>query len=171
MRWTAGALTGAAVLLFAAGCDSATGPSSTPSSPGGPTRPAATPTRTPVNVNVGAALEVSTKEFKLLTAGDWAGAWALWTSSARQQVPRDDFVAVNKACPAMLRQGYKLQDVQPINTELIELTYRRGDNVHHGSLQAAGGGWRFEPDARTLVEYVNGADAAIAKRKAANQCT
>jgi hypothetical protein len=165
MRWTAGALTGAAVLVLAAGCDSASGPPSA----GRP--PAASPTRTPVNVNVGAALEVSTKEFQLLTAGDWAGAWALWTSSAQQQVPRDAFVAVNRACPAMLRQVYKLQDVQPINTELIELTYRRADNVHHGSLQAAGGGWRFEPDAKTLVEYVNGADAAIAKRKAAKQCT
>jgi len=171
MRWTAGALTGAAVLVLAAGCDSTPGPSSAPSSPVGPGRPTATPTHTPVNVNVGAALEVSTKEFKLLTAGDWAGAWALWTESARRQVPRDAFVAVNKACPATLRQVYKLQDVRPINTELVELTYRRGENVHHGSLQAAGGGWRFEPDARTLVEYVNGTDDAIAKRKAAKQCT
>jgi hypothetical protein len=168
MRWTAGALAGAAVLVLAAGCDSASGPPA----PGDAVRsPTASPTRTPVNVNVGAALEVSTKEFELLTAGDWAGAWALWTLSAQQQVPRDAFVAVNKACPAMLRQAYKLQDVQPINTELIELTYRRADNVHHGSLQAVGGGWRFEPDAKTLVEYVNGADAAIAKRKAAKQCT
>ena len=75
------------------------------------------------------------------------------------------------APPSDLRQAYKLQDVQPINTELINLTYRRADNVHHGSLQAVGGGWRFEPDATTLVEYVNGADAAIAKRKAAKQCT
>jgi hypothetical protein len=171
MRWTAGALLGAVVLVLAAGCDTAPG-SSTPSTTGAPGRPApASPTRTPVNVNVGAALEVSTKEFDLLSAGNWAGAWALWTESARKQVPRDAFVAVNRACPAALRQAYRLQDVKPINTQLIELTYRRGENVHHGALRAARGGWEFEPDAGTLVEYANGVDAAIAKRKAANQCT
>jgi hypothetical protein len=167
MRWTAGALTGAAVLVLAAGCDSTSGqPAAAPAPGDAGRRPAASPTRTPVNVNVGAALEVSAKEFQLLTAGDWAGAWALWTSSAQRQVPRDAFIAVNRACPAMLRQVYKLQDVQP-----IKLTYRRADNVHQGSLQAAGSGWRFEPDAKTLLEYGDGADAAIAKRKAARQCT
>jgi len=170
MRWTAGAVLGAAVLVLAAGCDST--PEAPADATAGPTAAGqpGPPTRTPVNVNVAEALAVSTKEFNLLTAGDWAGAWQLWTESAKKQVTRADFVAVNRACPAALRRAYKLQDVQPVNPQLIDLTYRRGDAVHHGALRAVGGRWEFEPDAGTLVEYANGVAAAIAQRKAERQC-
>ncbi|HEU5109624.1 MAG TPA: hypothetical protein VFT95_13865 [Micromonosporaceae bacterium] len=171
MRWTARALLGAAVLVAAAGCGTEPGGSAAPQASPAPPPVPAEPTRTPVNVNVGEALEVSDQQFKLLTAGNWAGAWALWTEMAKKSVPRADFLAVNKACPAALRKAYKLQDVRPVNTQLIELTYRRDDNVHRAVLRAAGGGWQFEPDAATLVEYANGVDAAIAKRKAEKQCT
>ena len=180
MRWTVGALTGAAVLVLAAGCNTAaedpdatpptagaSGPSGAPQAgkPGG-----AATDRTPLNVNVADALATANKEFGLLSKGDWAGAWALWTDTAKKEVPRDVFVEANKACPAALTKQYQLQDVQPVSTELVELTFRRGDKVEYGALRTAGSGWQFEPGSGMLVEYASGAKTAIDKRRAAKQC-
>jgi hypothetical protein len=168
MRRTVGAMIGAAVLVLVAGCESvAGGPDVTPA----PGAPQAGPTRSPLNVNVAAALQAADQEFKALTAGDWTGAWQLWTDTSKRQVPLNVFVAANKACPAALKKAYALQDVVPINNELIELTFRRGDIVEHGALRAVKGRWGFEPGAASLVEYANGVDAAVDKRKADGQCT
>jgi hypothetical protein len=169
MRRTVGAIIGATVLVLVAGCESVTGDPGVTPAPGAPQ--AGGPTRSPLNVNVSAALETADREFKALTAGDWAGAWQLWTRSAKQQVPRDVFVAANKACPVPLKRAYTLQEVVPINNELIELTFRRGDTVEHGALRTANGGWEFEPGAASLVEYANGVKAAVDRRKADGQCT
>jgi hypothetical protein len=173
MRWTVGALTGAAVLVLAAGCNTAPdGPDAAPSGQPGnsPSGQTVDPRDQPKTVNVAAALEVSTQEFALLKKGDWAGAWALWTDTAKKEVPEDLFVKVNKACPAALKRDYQLQDVKPFSNELIEVTFRRGDIVERGALRAIGDGWRFDPGATMLVDYASGADAAVAKRKAAKQC-
>jgi hypothetical protein len=178
MRWTVGALTGAAVLLFAAGCDTAsdspdaappaTAPTGQPG--GGAGAPSGPPADQPKNVNVAAALGTANKEFALLAKGDWAGAWALWTDATKKQVPREVFVATNRECPAALKRQYQLQNVVPVSNQLVELTFRSGDTVRHGALRPARTGWLFEPGGDMLVEYASGADAAIAKRKSAGKC-
>jgi hypothetical protein len=173
MRRTVGTVIAAAVLVVIAGCESAGDPDVTPA-PGAPRDGGAQdggPTRSPLNVNVAAALRTAEREFAALTAGDWAVAWRLWTDSAKRQVPMNVFVAANKACPVALRKAYTLQEVRPINNELIELTFRRGDTVEHGALRTVQGGWGFEPDTASLVEYTNGVEATVDKRKAAGQCT
>src|SRR3712207_623523 len=115
MRWT-GCAIGATVLVLAAGCVPASDRSTaTPAPGGGVSAPPAPPTRSPLTVNVEAALKIANREFDQLTAGNWAGAWQLWTDSAKKQVPRDVFVSVNTACPAPLRRTYLLQDVKPIS--------------------------------------------------------
>jgi hypothetical protein len=177
MRWTVGAITGAVVLVLAAGCGTAAdtgGPTPAPGVSGQPApqggQPGSTPTKAPLNVNVADALKTADKEFGLLKAGDWAGAWKLWTDTAKKEVPQKVFVEVNKACPAVLKRDYQLQNVQPINNGLIELTFRRGPDVEHGALRAGKSGWLFEPGSGMLVEYASGAKSSIDKRRAAKQC-
>jgi len=173
MRLPVGALTGAAglVLTLVAGCGAAPGDSSgAPPAPGVNGQPGSTATVAPVNVNVAEALKTAEKEFELLTKGDWAAAWKLWTGTAQKSVPEAVFVEVNTACPAKLKQQYLLQNVQPVSEQLVELVFRRGDKVEQGSLRTAGAGWQFEPGATLLVDYASGAKAAIDSRKAANQC-
>lgn len=181
MRWTVGVLTGAAVLVLAAGCGTVTdspdaappaaGTSGQPGAPQGGLPGGSGADNQPKNVNVAAALKTADKEFRLLKSGDWAGAWQLWTDTAKKDVPRDVFVAVNTACPAASRKDYQLQDVKPINNQLIELAFRRGgDTVLHAALRPGRSGWLFEPAGDVLVEYAGGADAAVSKRKAAKQC-
>lgn len=170
MRWTVGALVGAAVLVFAAGCGTAPGDSTTTPAPGVSNQPGG-PTKPPLNVNVAEALKTAEQEFTLLKKGDWAGAWQLWTETAKKEVPKKVFVDANKACPKPLQRDYQLQNVQPVSNELIELTFRRGDQVEHGALRPAESGWQFEPGTKILVEYANGADDVVSKRKSANQCS
>jgi hypothetical protein len=180
MRWTVGALTGAAVLVLAAGCNTAAdGPDAGGPTPGANGQPGAAQggqpggaagSSSPVNVNVAEALKTAEKEFGLLAKGDWAGAWALWTDAAKREVPQAVFVEANTACPAALKRQYQLQNVHPVSGSLVELTFRRGDDVEHGALRTAASGWLFEPGGGMLVEYANGAKATIDKRKADSRC-
>lgn len=175
MRWTTGALIGAAVLVFAAGCSSAPSeqgagaPSSTPGVPN-PPAPGQATTPVPNGPNVQQALDTANQEFKLLVDGNWAGAWGLWTDTAKKEVAQKDFEKVNKACPAHRGVEILLQDVRPVGMELVELTWRHGETVGHSSLRLSGGKWLYEPAGETLAEYASGADAAIAKRRADNKC-
>ncbi|HYN93503.1 MAG TPA: hypothetical protein VES42_06610 [Pilimelia sp.] len=173
MRWTVGALAGAAALALVAGCNTAPPepeptPSAGGSAPGGPARGEQAPPR---NVNVAEALEVAQREFGALQKRDWAAAWALWTPEARKEVPRDVFVAVNRACPAALGGvAFQLQQVQPVSDTAVELTWRRGSAVGHSALRTAGGKWGFDPGAGLTVDYAAGTEAGIAKRKTAKTC-
>jgi hypothetical protein len=173
MRWTSGVLLGVAVLAFATGCNGPQGDNAGP--PGGtPTVSVPAPVEgspVPNGPNVQEALDVANKQFALLAEGNWAGAWGLWTDAAKKEVAQKDFEKVNKACPAAKGVKIELQDVRPVNMQLVELTWRQGDKVGHSSLRLTGDKWQYEPAGDTLVEYASGADAAIAKRKSANQCT
>lgn len=179
MRLPVGAVTCAAVLVLVAGCGTAPDdPGAAQPAPGASGPGAAQPggaTKPPLNVNVAQALQTAEKEFGLLKKGDWAAAWELWTDTAKKEVPSDVFVETNKACPKALKRDYQLQNVTPINNELIELVFRRGDKVENGALRSVPGSggketWAFEPGGSMLVEYASGADAAIEKRKTAKEC-
>lgn len=174
MRWTVCAATGAAVLMLAAGCGTAadtSGPTpGVPAAPQGGQPGGPNGASTPKNINVAAALAVSNKEFDLLKRGDWAAAWQLWTATAKKEVPKATFVSANTECPAALKRDYLLQDVQAISQQLVELTFRRGDLVHHGALRNDGKGWLFDPGTEILSEYASGAKSTVAKRKTLKQC-
>ncbi len=171
MRRTTTALIGAVVLVAVVGCGTTNDNPGTPAPGGaqpGATQPAGTPV--PNGPNVAEALDVANQQFKLLADGDWAGAYALWTDSARKEVARKDFEKVNAACPYLKGEPIQLQDVKAVNMELVELTWRHGDHVGRSALRQDGGTWRYDPGGEALVEYAAGADAAIAKRKADNRC-
>ncbi|BCB87807.1 hypothetical protein [Phytohabitans suffuscus] len=172
MRWTSGVLLGVAVLAFATGCNGPQGDNAGP--PGGvPTEAAPAPvegTPVPDGPNVQEALDVANRQFTLLAAGSWADAWGQWTEAAKKEVAQKDFEKVNKTCPAQRGQKIELQDVRPVSMELVELTWRQGDKVGHSALRLTGGKWQYEPAGDTLVEYAGGPDAAIEKRRSANQC-
>jgi hypothetical protein len=172
MRWTSGVLLGVAVLAFATGCNGPQGDNAGP--PGGvPSVSAPVPaegTLVPNGPNVQEALDVANKQFALLAEGNWTGAWGQWTDAAKKEVGQKDFEKVNKTCPFQKGLKIELQDVRPVNMELVELSWRQGEKVGHSALRQAGGKWQYEPAGDTLAEYAGGADAAIAKRKSANQC-
>jgi len=174
MRWTSGVLLGVAVLAFATGCNGPQGDNAGP--PGGvPSDSVSAPgpgdgTPVPNGPNVQEALDVANKQFTLLAEGNWKDAWGLWTEAAKKQVAQKDFEKVNTTCPAQKGLKIELQDVRPVSMELVEVTWRQGDKVGHSALRLTGGKWQYEPAGDALVEYASGADAAITKRKSANQC-
>lgn len=173
MRWTSGVLFGVAVLALATGCNGPQGDNAGP--PGGLPSEASAPvslegTPVPNGPNVQEALDAANKQFALLAEGNWVSAWGQWTDAAKKEVPQKDFEKVNQACPFQKGKKIELQDVRPVNMELVELTWRQGEKVGHSALRLTGGKWQYEPAGDTLVEYAGGVDAAIAKRKSANQC-
>ncbi|MFC0531154.1 hypothetical protein [Phytohabitans kaempferiae] len=172
MRWTSGLLLGVAVLAFATGCNGPQGDNAgPPPAQGETTAPAPVEgSVVPEGPNVQEALDVANMQFTLLADGDWAGAWGQWTDTAKKEVVQKDFEKVNSACPFQKGLKIELQDVRPVNMELVELTWRQGDKVGHSALRLTGGKWQYEPAGDTLVEYAGGADAAIAKRKSSDQC-
>jgi hypothetical protein len=176
MRWTAGVVIGVAVLALATGCGTAadgggtTTPGPNPQAAGESAPVAGTGTPVPNGPNVQEALDTANQEFKLLVAGDWAGAWALWTDGAKKEVPRKDFEKVNKTCPAQKGVEFQLQDVKPVSMELVELTWRRGETVGHSAIRLTDKKWFYDPGSEMLVEYASGADAAIAKRRSSGGC-
>ncbi|MEJ3743503.1 hypothetical protein WEI85_09465 [Actinomycetes bacterium KLBMP 9797] len=173
MRWTTAAVLGVAVLVFATGCGLASStPGATPAPAGSVPGGAAPGDNSPVpnGPNVAEALDTATKEFTLLSQGDWAGAWKLWTDAAKKEVKQQDFEKVNKACPVYRGEQIQLTDVKPVGMELVELTWRHGEKVGHSALRLAGKQWQYDPGSETLAEYASGADPAITKRKADNRC-
>jgi hypothetical protein len=161
------------VALLASGCEAARDPGSarvapvpTVTSPGG--RYPAGPGREPRTL--AAAIRLAREEEGRYRSGDYAGAWALWTSSAQHVFSRADFVGYHAACPGgrvpLTVTGVRLSGPRTAVVRMRAAGYRASyePRYQHGH-------WRWQPTDDDLAFYRLGVDGAIAKAKAEGGCS
>jgi hypothetical protein len=164
------ALVTAAGLAATTGCyASAKSGGSTETSPSQGLAAAAQPTAQPTGIEV--AKGIAQAELGMLAGGDWAGAWELWTTSAKQAMSKADFIALNKECQPKLGVLYEIQDVKPVAALAVAVSWQHAATKGSGTMKYENGSWHYEPDATQLADYRMGAKALIAKRKADKTCT
>jgi hypothetical protein len=160
------------VALLADGCEAgrdagstAVAPAPTVASPGG-SYPAG-PGREPRTL--AAATRLARTEESRYRSGDYAGAWALWTSSAQRVFGRADFVGYHAACPGgrvpLEVTGVRLSGPLTAVVEMRAAGYRASyePRYEHGH-------WRWQPTDEDLAFYRRGLAGAIAEAKAEGSC-
>ncbi|WP_433614053.1 hypothetical protein ACQP2P_06690 [Dactylosporangium sp. CA-139114] len=96
--------------------------------------------------------------FDNLSDGDWAGAYDLWTDSAKSAIGKDAYIDLVATCTG--QQGeYQVTGVTPVDdsTATIKWTHSpaagTGQTTGQSTVRYQNGLWRFEPDAAALAAY------------------
>ena len=139
------------LFLGVAGCSDKDDSSGSPSD-----RPTVEVTAQPQDA---ASAQVTAEQvFDNLTAGDWAGAWDLWTDSAKEAITKDAYVDLVSTCTA--QQGdYVVTAVTPVDasTATIKWTHTptgsTAGQTGTSTVRYQSGAWKFEPDPAALTAY------------------
>jgi hypothetical protein len=93
-----------------------------------------------------------------LSDGDWAGAWDLWTDSAKAAIAKDAYIDLVATCTG--QQGeYQVTGVTPVDdaTATIKWTHTAtagtAQTTGQSTVKYQNGLWRFEPDPAALSAY------------------
>lgn len=96
--------------------------------------------------------------FDNLSEGDWAGAWDLWTDSAKSAITKDAFVDLVSTCTA--QQGsYQVTGLTPVDDSTATIKWTRtpaGSTTNQtgsSTVRYQNGAWKFEPDPAALSAY------------------
>ena len=96
--------------------------------------------------------------FDNLSEGDWAGAWELWTDSAKTAIGKDAYIDLVSTCTG--QQGeYQVTGVTPVDdsTATIKWTHApaagAANQTGTSTVKYQNGAWRFEPDPAALAAY------------------
>jgi hypothetical protein len=133
-------------------------------------QPTPAPTVTDEPMTTQAAQATAQEWFTRESAGDWAGAWELYTDEGRAAISQADYVRLNTTCP----RG------QSVPWKIIALSSRAPDKVIVLALANAAGAsfvmdyehgqWLIEPTRTNAAEFGEGVDKAIANRRANGLC-
>ena len=118
-----------------------------------------------------AAAKVAVEAVNRQLAGDYAGAWELYTASGKAAISKDDFVRLQTACPPKSKgqQAKALEGrLEDPNTAVIRLEV--GGATAARTMRNEGGKWLIEPSDSAMADFKLGVDQAIAKEKAAGNC-
>lgn len=108
------------------------------------------------------------RQFGLIAGGDWGSAWDMWTAHAQSLITRADVVRLNITCPVRLGVAYLIDARELTAPDAATVTWHRGTQTGTTTLRLVDGAWRVEPDAELRAELALGADAALARRRAAH---
>ena len=86
---------------------------------------------------------VATTYLGLLSGGDPAAAWGMWTAEAQRLDPRRAFVDRLARCAP--GRPYEVLGVVPDGPDLARVSWRHGDRVGEHLLRLQGGQWRVDP--------------------------
>jgi hypothetical protein len=151
-RGLALALAVASLVLGAAGCS---GDSTDDKSEPASDRPTVEVTAEPQDVQT--AQVTAEQVFDNLSEGDWAGAWDLWTDSAKTAIGKDAYIDLVATCTG--QQGdYQVTGVTPVDdaTATIKWTHTPSGGASTTGMSTVKyqhGVWRFEPDPAALAAY------------------
>jgi hypothetical protein len=155
MRTMVMLFTGLLTSVWLAGC----------SARGGPVPPAGT------SGPQGAQAEaVADQEFGLLAAGDWPGAWKLWTDSAKHVLSESAYVRLNTECKPRLGVPYVIWQAQRTGTTTVLVRWTRGTARGSNAMLYQQGAWKFAPSAADLAAYQRGAGQLVTTLKAEQAC-
>ncbi len=149
-------LTGLLMAVCLAGCAGASGPASSGGTAGGPQGEQAE--------------AVADQEFGLLAAGDWPGAWRLWTDSAQRVLTETAFVKLNTECRPQLGVPYVIWQAQRTGTTTVLVRWTRGPAKGSNAMRYQQGAWKFAPSAADLAGYRRGVGRLVARLKAEQAC-
>lgn len=161
-------------LVLAAGCGGespdaqADGPAATPKRPGAITvEPPAQPQ------TLDAARRAAKEHMDAYAAGDYGGAWELWSADAKKLLDRAEYVKLSELCPATAEGApIKIEAVR-MSADQTKATVRaeRMSFKFTYTYRYEEGRWVFAPDAETMAEYRLGSPEKIAaKRKREGGC-
>jgi hypothetical protein len=152
MRTMVMLLTGLLTAVWLAGCSTGSGPAP----PAGPQ---------------GAQAEaVADQEFGLLAAGDWPGAWKLWTDSAKHVLSESAYVRLNTECRPRLGVPYVIWQAQRTGATTVLVRWTRGPARGSNAMLYQQGAWKFAPSAADLAAYQRGVGQLVTTRKAEQAC-
>lgn len=156
------------LMLMTAGCGS-NKPARNLDAPA-PTSPAApTSTSTTQPKTEAAATAAAQEAFDRYTAGDFAGAWEMYTAAGRAAVSKADYVRLNTTCPKL--QGIQVKIVATrVEGDTATVRIQLGPLVDSYVMNYEAGQWLLEPTAAAMADYNQGVDKIIASRKAAKSC-
>lgn len=135
----------------AAGCSDKGGKTDSPSD-----RPTIEVTAQPQDAQ--SAQVAAEQVFDNLSEGDWAGAWDLWTDSAKAAIGKDAYIDLAPTCTAQQGQ-YQVTGVTPVDdsTATVKWTHTPAGGTPPqagtSTVRYQNGAWRFEPDAAALAAY------------------
>ncbi|MEV8513048.1 hypothetical protein [Dactylosporangium sp. NPDC051484] len=96
--------------------------------------------------------------FDNLSEGDWAGAYDLWTDSAKAAIDKDAYIDLVATCTG--QQGkYQVTGVTPVDdsTATIKWTHApaagSANQTGTNTVKYQNGAWKFEPDSAALAAY------------------
>jgi hypothetical protein len=155
MRTMVMLFTGLLAAVWLAGCSARSGPAP-PAGTSGPQ---------------GAQAEaVADQEFGLLAAGDWPGAWKLWTGSAKHVLSESGYVRLNTECKPRLGVPYVIWQAQRTGATTVLVRWTRGTARGSNAMLFELGAWKFAPSAADLAAYQRGVGQLVTTLKAEQAC-
>ena len=155
MRTMVMLFTGLLTAVWLAGCSARSGPAP-PAGTAGPQ---------------GAQAEaVADQEFGLLAAGDWPGAWKLWTDSAQHVISESAYVQLNTECKPRLGVAYVIWQAQRTGATTVLVRWTRGTARGSNAMLYQQGAWKFAPSAADLAAYQRGVGQLVTTLKAEKAC-
>ncbi len=158
----------AVALSAVAGCG---GSSNKAQAPSPEAKPATQPTKPAAQPKTeDGAKSAAQNEFDAYAAGDWGGAWDLWTQEGKAAFSRADYIALHTECkkptglPMVIKNVRLEGDSAIIRVELMTLltTY---------TMRYENEAWKFQPDAEAMAGYAKGKTALVAESKQSGKCS
>lgn len=168
MRKTIIAIGALGLALLAAGCGNGdTTEPTTPAAPGAASVEAAKP-QEPKTVEAAKAL--AQKEYDTYAAGDWKGAWDLWTKEGKDAISRDEYARLHTECKTITGVTFEITGARLEGEDKAIVNYKRMIAAGMSEIRYEDGQWRYQPDAESMADYAKGVDKVLAERRAAGSC-
>ncbi|MBQ1028854.1 hypothetical protein ACIP95_07435 [Micromonospora parva] len=168
MRKTIIVVAAVGVALLAAACGTETKPEQTTASASSAavaeTKPAAEPK------TVDAAKALAQREFDTYAAGDWKGAWDLWTSEGKAAISRDEYARLHTECKTITGLTFEITTSRLEGADTAIVNYKRSIAAGSSEVRYVDGQWRYQPDAESMADYAKGVDKVIAEGRASGRC-
>lgn len=107
--------------------------------------PAVEPDRGSTSTATLAARATATTEFGLISGGDYAGAWRLWTPRAQQGLGLDEYLRRTAHCARTLGVPVTIVDLRQDAPDTVTIRWTRAGHLGSSRLRYLAGRWRFEP--------------------------
>jgi hypothetical protein len=154
------ALASLPLLVASCGTSKRPGPAAIPTS--------AAPSAEPRTLDAAKAL--AQREGDAYAAGDWAGAWDLWTKAGKAAISRANYVRLHTTCKTVTGPPLTVKSIRAEGPDKAVVVYERLGFSLSYTLVYEDGQWRFQPDDKSMADYAKGIDRLIADQKAAGDC-
>jgi hypothetical protein len=112
-----------------------------------------------------AATRAANAELTAYAAGDWRGAWDLWTAAGKQAISRTDYQRYHTECQTITGIPFQIKTLRlEGDSEAVLVVERQGVQFSY-SFFYEDHAWRFQPDTDAMASYAKGVDKLIAECK------